>query len=281
MSWVGNTSIEIVVWLDQFSSTEYHRITQACFLLACRDAINTKSAIVNPLVAENKIERDLIASGNKRKLRRQEWTQTDLLTTIPTVEEQKLVHDLYRRTHKKADLSLNRIYLPSRCVWMESCTLSNIIHVFPQNRNIQNTVFGGFLMRSATQLSFTLALLFSKFQPVLKCISDIQFRHPVYMSDLLKMHAYIVYTENQYMQILTIAETWQIHKNLSTQTNSFHFTYEAPEDVQEVIPQTYRDAMKYIDGRRHFISLHQRSEHSVTPITTFGEPKYSSLKNNK
>lgn len=280
VSWVGKTSIEIIVWLDQETDQVLQRIIKACFLLACRDATNTKSAVVNPLKVESVEEKAMMEGGIGRKRNRLIRAKEDVRLQLPSKDEMITIHDLYRRSQSTHDHM--KTILPNGAKWMNDCTLSTLIHAYPQHRNLHNTVFGGFLMRSATQLSYTLGLLFSRFQPRLMSISNIQFRYPVHMTALLSMHAYVVYTDANYMQILVKADTWEIAKDFRVMTNSFHFTYKTAENVFEVFPQTYVESMRYIDGLRHYIrATHLDDADSIEPIITSGEPKYSSLRNNK
>lgn len=75
------------------------------------------------------------------------------------------------------NLTFNKRILPKGAVWMEDGTMSNIIFSHPEDRkivfvilrkfystkknlklgNAHNTVFGGFLMRNALELSWALA----------------------------------------------------------------------------------------------------------------------------
>ncbi|KRT82800.1 hypothetical protein AMK59_4083 [Oryctes borbonicus] len=275
VSWVGRSSMEVVVWLDQKPHGEWNRITKAVFLLAARDAINSKSAVVNPLKPETDEEKAICKGGQERKVHRIKLKDKELTKTIPSFEEQKVIHDLFMRTMNISDISLQKHELPAGCVWMEDCTISNIIHAHPENRNHHYTVFGGFLMQQAAELSNTLGLLFSNHRPVLTNISDINFTKPVKMSSLLKMHAHVVFTQMHYLQITVYAETWDVLSKQTTTTNSFHFTYEVPEMLPEVFPKTYNEAMMYIDGRRHFYDvMHSDSRDVLTfePITYFESP---------
>lgn len=49
MSWVGRSSIETVVWLEQKYNGVWEKITRALFLLAARDPTGSGPAIVNAL----------------------------------------------------------------------------------------------------------------------------------------------------------------------------------------------------------------------------------------
>ncbi|XP_022902218.1 acyl-coenzyme A thioesterase 9, mitochondrial-like [Onthophagus taurus] len=260
VTWVGTSSIEVLVWLDQKEGGAYKRITKALFLLVVRDAINSKAALINPLKTTTPQEEELAKAGEIRKKLRIKLKMQDLKRSVPSAEEQKLIHDKFQKTIVEAEISLNQIKLPPGSIWMEECEFSNIILIHPENRNLHNTVFGGFLMRKAADLSYSLVRIFGRRRPLLRCIDDINFSKPVLMNMILIMSAYIVYTEGVYVQVIVYAQTYDILTNTKTTTNSFHFTYEVDELVKEVFPKTYDETMMYIDGVRHFRQFLQSNQ---------------------
>lgn len=252
VSWVGKSSMEVVVWLEQQLHGTWHRITRALFLIAARDPTNTKSAVVNALEPADERERSILAGGETRKKQRKKLLDQHVSRVIPNEEEQRIIHNLYTSTIDVKETSLTKRALPSNCEWMNKCTLSNVIFSHPEDRNLHNTVFGGFIMRNANELAFTLGFRFSKYRPMLKSISDINFQKPIAVNSLIQMHAHVVYTQMQYMQIIVYVETLDPINGVSDTTNTFHFTYQVPSILKEVMPLTYHEAMMYIDGRRHF-----------------------------
>lgn len=259
VGWVGKSSLEIIVWLEQKQpggGASWTRITTALFVIASRDPINLKAAVVNRLVPANEGEKAIIAGGESRKQDRIWARKQHVSRVIPDQDEQKLIHDLYLRTKLENDSSLKNKELPSgNCLWMDGCTVSNIILSHPENRNIHNTVFGGFIMHQATELSWVLGYKFSKYRPVLKSISDINFNKPIAVNSLMQMYAYVVFTQMQFFQIAVYVETFNPSTGKNDTTNTFNFTYEVPDLVKEVIPNSYHEAMMYIDGRRHFLDV--------------------------
>lgn len=251
VSWVGQSSIEVTVWLEQSTYDKWQKLTRATFLMAARNSTTTASAPVNPLVPETEREKEIFNGGEKRKRLRIKLRDSSLLKRIPDATEQQIIHDIFVKTVDLADPTFHKRVLPPRSVWMDDCKLSNIIFSHPEDRNLHNKVFGGFLMRMALELSWTAAYLYSKFRPKLCHISDIGFFKPVDVGSLLRMHSYVTYTELSYVQILVHAEVFD-PRGMPSTTNNFHYTYEVPEEVNKVIPQSYHEAMLYLDGRRHF-----------------------------
>lgn len=128
--------------------------------MASRNATNTKSLVVNPLVPSTDEEREIFAGGENRKKRRMLTQKQSLFNQEPNQFEQKLIHNLFIKTIDLGNQTFNTRVLPSGAVWMEDGQVSNIIFSHPEDRNAHNTVFGGFLMRHALELSWALAYQF-------------------------------------------------------------------------------------------------------------------------
>lgn len=63
VSWVGTTSMEVVVWLEQFDNGLWHKLTRALFLFASRNSTNTKAQIINRLVPADENEKRIFDGG--------------------------------------------------------------------------------------------------------------------------------------------------------------------------------------------------------------------------
>lgn len=63
VSWVGSSSIEVVVWLEQKVYGKWMKLTRALFLMAARNATNTKALVVNPLIPGNDEEKRIFEGG--------------------------------------------------------------------------------------------------------------------------------------------------------------------------------------------------------------------------
>lgn len=250
VSWVGKSSIEVVVWLEQKRTGKWRKLTRALFLMAARDPANTRAAVVNVLEPRNEEEKMILAGGESRKKRRQAIQQFDLLKTEPNAFETRLIHDLFTRSIDTKSKAFNKRILPPGSVWMEDADLSNIIFSHPEDRNNHNKIFGGFLMRHGLELSWALAYGFTKRRPKLDYMSDISFIRPVDVSSLISMQAHVLYTELNYMVIVVLAEILDPMTGNATTSNSFYYVYSVDDTLPQVYPKTYHEAMYYIDGRR-------------------------------
>ena len=142
--WVGRSSMEVVVWIEQMDDNGvYQKITRSLFLMAARNATNTKAAPVNPLVPVTDEEKVIYNSGEERRNRRIRVQNNSVFTVGPNAIEQKIIHDIFARTMSNNTMELNKLILPENCKWIDMSAMSNITASFPENRNAHNKVFGG------------------------------------------------------------------------------------------------------------------------------------------
>jgi Acyl-CoA hydrolase len=62
-TFVGKTSLEISVWLEQLSDGAWERITKAVFVMVARNSNNTASAFVNKIEPGDEREKQIFNSG--------------------------------------------------------------------------------------------------------------------------------------------------------------------------------------------------------------------------
>ncbi|XP_031626113.1 acyl-coenzyme A thioesterase 9, mitochondrial-like [Contarinia nasturtii] len=251
-SWVGRSSVEVVVWLEQKIQGKWRKLTRATFLMACRNATNTAAAIVNPLKPANDEEKRIFTGGENRKRRRIQSQKESIFNQEPNAFEQKHIHNIFMKTMDLNNKSFNVRKIPPGAMWMEDAQLSNVIYSHPEDRNAHNSVFGGYLMRQALELSWALVYTLNRGRCRLRCINDITFTRPVPVSSLLKMHAHVVYTDMNYIEIVVVNETYDAISAEHTTSNVFYYTYVSDTPVPQVIPRSYNEAMWYLDGRRKF-----------------------------
>uniref|UniRef100_A0A673GG22 Acyl-CoA thioesterase 9, tandem duplicate 2 n=1 Tax=Sinocyclocheilus rhinocerous TaxID=307959 RepID=A0A673GG22_9TELE len=160
----------------------------------------------------------------------------------PAAEERTLIHNLFLNTLNTRFLS--RI-LPTNSVWMEDAKLKGLEICHPEERNIFNRIFGGFLMRKAYELGRANACAFAGCRPTVVAVDDILFRKPVEIGSLLLLSSQVCYTEGMYVQVRVHSEVLDPLTQQRNTTNVFHFTFRLEKDVPAV-------SMLYLDGKRHF-----------------------------
>uniref|UniRef100_G1QDX7 HotDog ACOT-type domain-containing protein n=1 Tax=Myotis lucifugus TaxID=59463 RepID=G1QDX7_MYOLU len=173
----------------------------------------------------------------------------------PSAEERTTIHELFLNTLDQKTVSFQSRVLPPNAVWMEKSKLKSLEICHPQERNIFNRIFGGFLMRKAYELGWTTACNFGGVRPFLVAVDDIMFQKPVEVGSFLFLSSQVCFTQGNYIQVRVHSEVASLHNKEHTTTNVFHFTFMSKNEVPLVFPRTYGKSMLYLDGQRHFNSM--------------------------
>ncbi|XP_036603406.1 acyl-coenzyme A thioesterase 9, mitochondrial [Trichosurus vulpecula] len=264
VSWVGKTSMEVKMCLCQLQDTVYHPVLDATFVMVARDPENKGPAFINPLVPEGPKEEELFKQGELNKGKRIASSTTSLLKMAPTAEERHAIHNMFLNTLDPRTISFQSRVLPPDSVWMEDTKLKSLQICHPEERNIFNRIFGGFLMRKAFELGWATACNFAGSRPFLVAVDDIIFQSPVEIGSLLFFSSQVCFTEKNHIQVRVHSEVSFPGTKEHKTTNIFHFTFFVEKEVPSVIPRTYGDSMLYLDGQRHFMgAMHQKTNGTV------------------
>ncbi|XP_078415719.1 acyl-coenzyme A thioesterase 9, mitochondrial-like isoform X1 [Cetorhinus maximus] len=252
VTWVGKSSMEVKMHVSQYHDNIYNPVLDATFVMVARDPGNKGAALINPLKPEGPEEENLFKQGNLNKAKRTKLKETSLLRTAPNEEERKIIHNMFLETLDMQTVSFRSRVLPENSVWMEGTKLKSLEICHPQERNIYNKIFGGFLMRKAFELAWANACVYGGSRPYPIAVDDILFQKPVEIGSLLYLSSQVCYTESNYIQVRVHSEVVDPLSKQHSTTNIFHFTFGSEKEVMQVIPKTYGESMLYLDGKRHF-----------------------------
>lgn len=255
VSWAGKTSMEVKMKMFQLHGNEFCPVLEATFVMVARDSENKGPAFVNPLIPEGPEEEELFRKGELNKGRRVAFSSMSLLKMAPSAEEKTTIHEMFLSTLDSKTASFRSRVLPSNAVWMENSKLKSLEICHPQERNIFNRIFGGFLMRKAYELAWATACNFGGSRPFVVAVDDIMFQKPVEVGSLLFLSSQVCFTQDNYIQVRVHSEVASLHDKEHTTTNIFHYTFMSEKDVPLVFPRTYGESMLYLDGQRHFNSM--------------------------
>ncbi|XP_036414577.1 acyl-coenzyme A thioesterase 9, mitochondrial-like isoform X3 [Colossoma macropomum] len=252
VTWVGKTSIEAKMHMTQFHDGAYSPVLDATFVMVARDPENKRAAFVNPLKLQGPEEEKIFQQGEINKKRRVDLSTASLLKVAPTAEERTVVHSLFLSTLDPKTVSFRSRILPPNSMWMEDAKMKGLEICHPQERNIFNRIFGGFLMRKAYELGWANACAFAGSRPILVAVDDILFQKPVEIGSLLLLSSQVCYTEGEHIQVRVHTEVLDPLTRQHSTTNVFHFTFRVEKAVPAIVPQSYGESMLYLDGKRHF-----------------------------
>uniref|UniRef100_A0A8C6BR71 Acyl-CoA thioesterase 9 n=1 Tax=Monodon monoceros TaxID=40151 RepID=A0A8C6BR71_MONMO len=245
VSWVGKTSMEVKMHMFQLHDNEFSPVLDATFVMVARD------------------------SENKNQGTRVAFSSMSLLKMAPTAEEMTTIHEMFLNTLDPKTISFRSRVLPPNAVWMENSKLKSLDICHPQERNIFNRIFGGFLMRRAYELGWATACNFGGSRPFIVTVDDIMFQKPVEVGSLLFLSSQVCFTQGNYIQVRVHSEVASLQDKEHMTTNVFHFTFLSEKEVPLVFPRTYGESMLYLDGQRHFSSMSApvtlKKDHLIEP----------------
>uniref|UniRef100_A0A4W3IWP4 Acyl-CoA thioesterase 9 n=1 Tax=Callorhinchus milii TaxID=7868 RepID=A0A4W3IWP4_CALMI len=222
VSWVGKTSMEVQMHFQSFMFFSIYR-----------------PAFVNPLKAETPEEEDILRKGKLNKLKRINISQQSLFKMAPNEEERKLIHELFLNTLDPRTVSFRSRVLSENSVWIAETKLKGLEICHPQERNIHNKIFGGFLMRKAFELGWANACIYGNSRPHVVAVDDIIFQKPVEIGSLLYLSSQVCYTQQNHIQVRVHSEVVNPYTKEHSTTNVFHFTFCSDKEVARVTPKTY------------------------------------------
>eukprot|EP00834_Sanchytrium_tribonematis_P003404 NODE_130_length_16779_cov_1.687410.p2 type:complete len:472 gc:universal NODE_130_length_16779_cov_1.687410:8684-7269(-) len=254
-------------------------VMTAKFCMVARDAYTQKAVQVHPLKIENTKEQIVFNRGAETRNLKKQQVQESLLKQPPSAVELKTVHNLFLKTQLSEGVlhttsQPNSLLLSTKTkfekspglILMSDTAQENISIMQPQDRNIHNFIFGGYLLRKAYELAYCTSMIFTGQDNVeFMAMDDVVFRKPVPIGSILKLRSLVSYSP-QPSERDTLDEKWKdafqvqvvadiIIKNQLETSNIFHFTFRPfhqPTEIRYVVPQTYRESLLYILGKRTF-----------------------------
>ncbi|GJF00381.1 thioesterase/thiol ester dehydrase-isomerase [Phanerochaete sordida] len=253
---VGRTSIEVAVRMEGINEDgSEETVMLGRFCMVCRDSKTHKSFQVNPLVLETPEDQELFRIGEAHKNRRTTAASQSLAKVPPSSVEAEALHAL----HLQAQDGASELYAASdERVPMAATRLEKTMTMYPQERNIHQKIFGGYLMRLAYELGYSNATLFARSPLRFLSLDSISFARPVPIGSVLRLKSYIVHTTATkefpvLIHVTVKASAVDIETGKEETTNDFRFTWCREDGAalpRTVVPVSYQEAMMWIEGKR-------------------------------
>jgi acyl-coenzyme A thioesterase 9 len=248
VTYVGTSSMEVTMAVDMDESNGWELAALAKFVFVARSQDGSIAVKVPRLVLETTREQEIYDLGKARHKYRLSRSAQSLFHQPPTEKESMILHRLLMRPDSDAH------------VWpMRSTEMTSLRICHPQERNIHNFIFGGYLMREAFELAYSTAALFTRGAALtVTTVDDVTFVHPVAIGSMLSFCARIVYTDQcpavsdrQRLHVEVVADVIDPKNGTRVTTNTFHYTFtRSTTDFSTVLPETYTEAMRYLEGKR-------------------------------
>ncbi|MCO5598774.1 hypothetical protein L7F22_052873 [Adiantum nelumboides] len=265
--YVGSSSMEVLVTVEDVSDVEDGKsdaaraVLTGRFTMATRNAATGKAQSIPPLQIQNSAEDQLFAQGQAHKQRKRFEAQTSLEKVPPTSDEATLLHQLWLTEEaKKSKVATDEIIdTKSESVYIEDTQLASVSFMHPQQRNVHMKIFGGYLMRSAYELAYMNALTFANGKPVkFLSLDALSFHLPVSIGAILSLTSRITYTsestpnneQTSVASVVVLAEVVDTKTGEKKRSNTFHFSFDFGPDAKKVLPESYRDSIAFLEGKR-------------------------------
>jgi len=250
---IGRTSLEIGIRVEQPGDPVLH-IASCYFTMVARSGYGEDGAsvVLAPLNYAEPVEK---RRAGKALARREEYRhQQAARLEPPSREEYEILTALHQAQDKPgfSGLLCGRLTTDA---WERT---------YPDQENVPFTIFGGYLIRRAFELSSICSELVAPNRSILAGVNRINFFHPVRMGDKLHFTARVVYTDNSFVCVEAGIERISRDRTAKALSNSCLFTFANVDGdlhhhpVPTVHPTTYAEDGRYLAARR---SLHTLLRH--------------------
>jgi acyl-coenzyme A thioesterase 9 len=250
---VGRTSMEVGIRVESPQGPTH--LASCYFTMVAREGLGPSDRALAIPALDPGDEADRIRDARARA-RRADYRR-DSRTTVepPSAEEFHLISELYRPQEEPGFSGLLARDLVAE-TWERT---------YPEQDNPWKTIFGGFLMRRAYELSITCAELVAPHRPVLGAVNRINFFRPVEIGDKLHLRSRVVYTSGPAVCVESAIERISRDRSVRALSNSCLFTFVnvddafVPRAVPPIFPSSHAEELRYLGARRNLRSLSRRT----------------------
>jgi len=250
---VGRSSLEIGIRVEHSGPDPIH-IASCYFTMVARSGMGDDAVSVSlpPLEYDSDTEQQRF---NKAVTRREEYRQSQAaLLEPPSREEYEQLTALHRAQEEPGFQGL----LAGRLVtdaWER---------MYPEQENVPQKIFGGYLIRRAYELSSICSELATPGRSIIAAVNRINFMHPVRMGDKLHYTSRVVYTSGSFVCVEANIERISRDRTSKSLSNSCLFTFVHVDNdlnhcpVPQIYPTTYAEDARYLAAMRshHAVVAH-------------------------
>lgn len=234
VNYVGRTSMEVGIRVEQ----EDNHIASCYFTMVARDCS------LPPLEVTDALEQRRHERAIKR---RKHWRDAEeSLLQPPSREEFEMLLRLHTEQEQPLFDGLR----------VRDLMASSWETVYPEQENVPQKIFGGYLIHRAFQLAAIHAEHLVEGRAVVVSVNRINFKQPVRIGDKLRFVSRIVYTGRTSIAVDTKIERISRDKMVRDVTNDCIFTFVhvdehlRPKPVPRVFPASYDEDARYLAAFR-------------------------------
>jgi len=247
---VGRSSLEIGIRVEQPGDPTNH-IASCYFTMVARSGMGegATSVALPPLEYLDETEQ---ARAKKALSGRDEYRQQQaLLTEPPSREEYEMLAALHKAQEEPgfSGLPAGRLVADA---WER---------MYPEQENVPQKIFGGYLIRRAYELSAICSELVAPDRSIVAAVNRINFFHPVRMGDKLHFTSRVVYTSGSFVCVEASIERLSRDRTSKALSNSCLFTFVnvdrelVHQPVPAIYPATYAEDARYLAAHRSYQAI--------------------------
>jgi acyl-CoA hydrolase len=249
---VGRSSIEIGIRVEQPGEPTNH-IASCYFTMVARSGMGegAVSVALPPLEYQDETEQ---VRAKKAVATRDEYRQQQaLLTEPPSREEYEMLAALHKAQEQPGFGGMLAAPLVADA-WER---------MYPEQENVPQKIFGGYLIRRAYELSAICSELVAPDRSIIAAVNRINFFHPVRMGDKLHFTSRVVYTSGSFVCVEASIERLSRDRTSKALSNSCLFTFVNVDcdlvhrPVPAIYPVTYAEDARYLAAHRSYQAIAQ------------------------
>ncbi len=254
INFVGKTSMEVGIRVEHPGDPTVH-VATCYFTMVARegDGENARGVELPPLDLSDENDRH---RAEKAKERREAYRRHLAAMQEPPSREE---YEMLRRLHLAQEEPDFKGLLAGNLV------TEGWERMYPEQENVPKTIFGGYLVRRAYELSAICAEHVAPDRPVIAAVNRINFHYPVHLDDKLHYVSRVVFTEGNTVCVEAGIERISRDRTTKALSNTCLFTFVNVDrdmvhrPVAHIYPVTYADDTRYLQAfRSHqdFLSHH-------------------------
>jgi acyl-CoA hydrolase len=247
---VGRSSLVVGIRVEQPGEPVNH-IASCHFTMVARSGRGEQECSIPlpPLEYLDALEqkRAVKAVASREEYRRQQA----LMSEPPSREEFEMLVKL----HQAQDEESFSGYKASRLV------TDSWERMYPEKENVPRSIFGGYLIRRAFELSAICSDLVAPDRSIIAAVTRINFFQPVRIGDMLHFTSRVVYTSGSFICVEASIERTSRDRTTKALSNSCFFTFAnvdsalAHQPVPAIYPATYAEDARYLAAHRNLQAL--------------------------
>jgi acyl-CoA hydrolase len=247
---VGRSSLEIGIRVEQLGEPKLH-IASCYFTMVARSGYgdDVVSLALPPLEYLDPIEKK---RAGKALARREEYRQQQAAQLEPPSREE---YEVLTSLHQAQEKPGFQGHLCSRL------TSEAWERMYPEQENVPQKIFGGYLIRRAYELSSICSELVAPNRAIIAAVNRINFFHPVRIGDKLHFTTRVVATNGCFICVEAGIERISRDRTSKALSNTCLFTFANVDQnlhhqpVPTVYPTTYAEDARYLSAQRDLQAL--------------------------